>query len=157
MKEQVWFLRVIFPCLCDFTNLLIFAILYNWMQKIAIHRSKYPPRLWLYSLFWQFPVLKNFPENFQMVLQSWRSSLTHKKLFYPSKLSKVAAQDYFSAKVATTLHINYVYRIRKHQKLQRPANTNRLNWRREVKWAAENAKVTHHDDNFEFLFQYDCS
>ena len=67
LKEQVWFLRVIFPCLCDFTNLLIFTILYNWMQKIAIHRSKHPPRIWLYNLFWKFPVLKNFSEHFQVV------------------------------------------------------------------------------------------
>ena len=71
------------------------------------------------------------------------------KLFcYPSKLSKGSAQDNFLAKVATRLFITHG----KYQKLQQLANTNRIHWRRELKWAAENAKITHHDDNFEFFF-----
>ena len=89
------------------------------MWKIAIHRSKYPPRLWLCRPFWQFPVLKNFPEHFQVVR------------------FKVLINNYF---------------IRKHQKLQRPGNTNKRHWRRELKWSAENAKITHHDDNFNLYF-----
>ena len=73
------------------------------------------------------------------------------KLFCcPSKLSKGSAQDIFLAKVATRLFINH--RIRKYQKLQQLANNNRIHWRRELKWAAENAKITHHGDNFEFFF-----
>ena len=102
------------------------------------------------AYFGNFQCWKTFQSIFRWFALSSLSSITHIKLFYPSKISKVAAQDYFSAKVATRLLINYG--IRKHQKLQKPVNTNRLHWSRELKCAAENTKITHHDGNFEFFF-----
>ena len=61
-------------------------------------------------------------EKLSRASSKFLSSLTHMQLFcYPSK---VAAQDNFLAKLATRLLINY--EIRKYQKLQRLANTNRI-------------------------------
>lgn len=62
------------------------------------------------------------------------------------------AQDYFSAKVATLDRLSATESENIKLKLQQPANTNRLHWRKELKRATENARITHHDDNFEFFF-----
>ena len=147
--EQVCFLRVIFLPFGDFRNLQIFINLYKY-EKLQSIEANILQDFGFAAYFGNFRCGKTFQS-----IQSFRSYLKQKKIFYPLKLSKVAAQDYFSSEVATRLLINHG--IRKHQKLQRPANTNWLHWKRELKWAAENAKIAHHNDNFEFLFQYDCS
>ena len=119
LKEQVCFLRVMFLPFCDFRNLLIFINLYNKCEKLQSIEANILQDFGFAAYFGNFRCGKTFQS-----IQSFRSSLTQKKIFYPLKLSKVAAQDYFSSEVATRLLINYG--TRKHQKLQRSANTNRL-------------------------------